>query len=55
MGAKMGGFAQIKWQQEIEPLQRKLIEKQRDLQFLGTREKETSEYFCCVWGKELLR
>ncbi len=45
---KWEALRKIKWQQEIEPLQRKLIEKQRDLQFLGTREKEHREFLLRV-------
>lgn len=47
-GQKWEALRKIKWQQEIEPLQRKLIEKQRDLQFLGTREKEHREFLLRV-------
>ncbi len=34
----------VKIQQEIEPVNRKLIEKQKDLQLLSTREKEHREF-----------
>lgn len=47
-GQKWEALRKIKWQQEIEPLQRKLIEKQRDLQFLSTREKEHREFLLRV-------
>lgn len=42
--AKWESLKQVKPSQEIEPLNKKLIEKQRDLQFLSTREKEHREF-----------